>query len=66
MPHTNTHTDTHTVQKLRDLCGVLRDGGINYSDCCLRPASSHWRCFERDFIGEEKGDSLDISWIKDD
>lgn len=27
--------------------------------------SSRWRVFERDYIREQKGDSLDISWIKD-
>jgi len=27
--------------------------------------SSRWRCFDRDYIRDQKGDSLDISWIKD-
>jgi len=27
--------------------------------------NSRWRCFSRELIREEKGDSLDISWIKD-
>lgn len=27
---------------------------------------SRWRCFSRDYIQEQKGDSLDISWIKDE
>jgi type I restriction enzyme M protein len=27
--------------------------------------SSRWQCFNRDFIRDSKGDSLDISWIKD-
>ena len=27
--------------------------------------NSRWRCFSRDYIREQKGDSLDISWIKD-
>jgi len=27
---------------------------------------SRWRCFSRDYIREQKGDSLDISWIKDE
>ncbi len=26
---------------------------------------SRWRCFSRDWIREHKGDSLDISWLKD-
>ncbi|OPX55942.1 type I restriction enzyme M protein [Oceanospirillum multiglobuliferum] len=26
---------------------------------------SRWRCFSRDWIRETKGDSLDISWLKD-
>lgn len=28
--------------------------------------NSRWRVFTRDYIREQKGDSLDISWIKDD
>ncbi|MDT8389174.1 MAG: N-6 DNA methylase [Lentisphaeria bacterium] len=27
--------------------------------------NSRWRCFSRDWIRDTKGDSLDISWIKD-
>lgn len=27
--------------------------------------TSRWRCFSRDYIAETKGDSLDISWLKD-
>ena len=26
---------------------------------------SRWRCFSRDWIRDTKGDSLDISWLKD-
>lgn len=26
---------------------------------------SRWRCFDRDWIAKTKGDSLDISWLKD-
>ena len=28
-------------------------------------AHSRWRCFSRQWISERKGDSLDISWLKD-
>jgi type I restriction enzyme M protein len=28
-------------------------------------AHSRWRCFSREWIAENKGDSLDISWLKD-
>ena len=28
--------------------------------------NSRWRCFSRDYIRDQKGDSLDISWIKDE
>ncbi|MFZ4214583.1 N-6 DNA methylase [Pantoea endophytica] len=28
-------------------------------------AHSRWRCFSRDWIAKTKGDSLDISWLKD-
>jgi len=27
--------------------------------------TARWRCFSRDYIRDQKGDSLDISWIKD-
>jgi len=27
--------------------------------------SSRWKCFSRNYISESKGDSLDISWLKD-
>ena len=27
--------------------------------------NSRWRCFTRDYIRDTKGDSLDISWLKD-
>lgn len=30
-----------------------------------RMGHSRWRCFSRDWIREHKGDSLDISWLKD-
>lgn len=30
-----------------------------------RLAKSRWRCFSRAWIAESKGDSLDISWLKD-
>ena len=28
--------------------------------------TGRWRCFSRDYIRDTKGDSLDISWLKDD
>ena len=28
-------------------------------------AESRWRCFSRDWIKTQKGDSLDIAWLKD-
>ncbi len=28
--------------------------------------TSRWRCFSREWIRDQKGDSLDISWLKDD
>jgi len=28
-------------------------------------ARSRWRCFSREWIRDSKGDSLDISWLKD-
>jgi type I restriction enzyme M protein len=46
---------------------IVGKAGDDSSDASEQnEANSRWRCFERDFIREEKGDSLDISWIKDD
>lgn len=28
--------------------------------------NSRWRCFSRKWIADSKGDSLDISWLKDE
>jgi len=28
--------------------------------------NGRWRCFDRDWIEKQKGDSLDISWLKDE
>jgi len=39
------------------------DAAIETSD--ERLAKSRWRCFKRDWIRDTKGDSLDISWLKD-
>ncbi len=30
------------------------------------PETSRWRCFERSWVRDQKNDSLDISWIKDE
>ncbi len=50
------HNDTKD-SKLSDL-SVLSEAGVDLD-------SSRWRCFSRDWIRDTKGDSLDISWIKD-
>lgn len=30
-----------------------------------QPEESRWRCFSREWIKQQKGDSLDIAWLKD-
>ncbi len=40
-------------------------GGVQDKAAEQTMESSRWRCFSRDYIQEQKGDSLDISWIKD-
>ncbi len=50
------HNDTKD-SKLSDL-SVLSEAGVDLD-------SSRWRCFSRDWIRDTKGDSLDISRIKD-
>lgn len=46
--------------KLGDL-GALSEAGVKNNSV----EESRWRCFSRDWIRDTKGDSLDISWIKD-
>lgn len=42
----------------------LANDDIN-RDIDKKLAHSRWRCFSREWIAEDKGDSLDISWLKD-
>lgn len=41
------------------------EGEWSFTDAPHTPESSRWRVFSRDWIANEKGDSLDISWLKD-
>jgi type I restriction enzyme M protein len=44
------------------------EGEWSFSDAekTQNAETSRWRCFSRDYIRDQKGDSLDISWLKDD
>jgi len=44
------------------------EGEWSYSDSETEKIleNSRWRCFSRDYIQDQKGDSLDINWIKDE
>lgn len=41
------------------------EGEWSFTDAPHTPENSRWRVFSRDWIAREKGDSLDISWLKD-
>ncbi|WP_286240957.1 N-6 DNA methylase [Neptuniibacter halophilus] len=47
---------------------VRTEGDWNFcpEDTEQTAETSRWRCFTRDYIRDQKGDSLDISWIKDE
>ncbi len=42
------------------------DWNFSAEDTEQTEENSRWRCFTRDYIREQKGDPLDISWIKDE
>jgi type I restriction enzyme M protein len=44
---------------------VDKDAIEENQDIDERLAHSRWRCFSREWIANSKGDSLDISWLKD-
>jgi type I restriction enzyme M protein len=44
---------------------VDKTAAVENQDVDDRLATSRWRCFSREWIAETKGDSLDISWLKD-
>ncbi len=54
---TTESTETQSSSKSPSLSASSEAGG--------EIESSRWRCFSRDWIRDTKGDSLDISWIKD-
>lgn len=41
------------------------EGEWSFTDAPHTPENSRWRVFSREWIRAEKGDSLDISWLKD-
>jgi type I restriction enzyme M protein len=47
-----------------DECTTAKDGGSAENAGAIL-GHSRWRCFSRDWIANTKGDSLDISWLKD-
>lgn len=44
---------------------IAVDPAVENAGVDERLAHSRWRCFSRDWIRDTKGDSLDISWLKD-
>jgi type I restriction enzyme M protein len=53
--------------KKADGSSVRKEGDWEFTteDTEHTEENSRWRCFSRDWIRDTKGDSLDISWIKD-
>ena len=53
--------------KKADGSSVRKEGEWSFlpEDAEQTEENSRWRCFSRDWIRDTKGDSLDISWIKD-
>jgi len=45
--------------------GARSEGEWSLTDGEQSAETSRWRCFTREWIAEQKGDSLDISWLKD-
>lgn len=42
-----------------------QEGEWSFTDGEQTAETSRWRCFSRQWLREQKGDSLDISWLKD-
>ena len=50
---------------LADILNARKEGEWGYTDGEQTDENSRWKCFEREYIRDSKGDSLDISWLKD-
>ncbi|MCT8641327.1 type I restriction-modification system subunit M [Glaesserella parasuis] len=47
------------------ILSARREGEWSYTEGEQTAENSRWKCFDRTYIRDVKGDSLDISWLKD-
>ena len=54
--------DCFHAKKRKEADGTISDSIDTSEDA---DSQTRWRCFSRDWINTQKGDSLDIAWLKD-
>ena len=59
-------SETLSSQDLPAVLAARREGEWSHSRHTGGLEHSRWRCFSRQWVAEQKGDSLDISWLKDE
>ncbi len=59
-------SETLSSQDLPAVLAARREGEWSHSSHSEGLEHSRWRCFSRQWVAEQKGDSLDISWLKDE
>ena len=59
-------SETLSSQDLPAVLAARREGEWSHSSHNEGLEHSRWRCFSRQWVAEQKGDSLDISWLKDE
>jgi len=52
-------------ENLQEVLHARKEGEWSFTEGEHTAENSRWRCFSREWIAENKGDSLDISWLKD-
>ncbi|MDO8845732.1 type I restriction-modification system subunit M [Methylicorpusculum sp.] len=62
-PIENDQNSVHRFEKGHDSIPPFEKGGLG--GIMQNETESRWRCFSRDWIRAQKGDSLDIAWLKD-
>ncbi|MDO4431622.1 MAG: N-6 DNA methylase, partial [Lonepinella koalarum] len=60
-----SNASTFNQDNLADILNARNEGNWYLTEGEHTAENSRWRCFDRAYIAQEKGDSLDISWLKD-
>lgn len=60
-----TTATTFNSDNLADILNARSEGNWYLQEGEQSEENSRWRCFSREYIANEKGDSLDIAWLKD-